>query len=145
LARLSRAARGDRRVDPGELGADAMKHHALNALFDALADVVAPNSCDIVVIDGQLDGERLRAAIATTLARHPVLCRPLAGGEGTPPVDLRFHGLADDEPTRVDRHLLGLVWDEPLAPTGRPVRFHVTRTPTRSYLQTIHTHVCADA
>ena len=55
-----------------------MKHHALNALFDAFADVVVPNSCDIVVIEGELDRERLREAIATTVARHPVLCRPLA-------------------------------------------------------------------
>lgn len=122
-----------------------MKHHALNALFDALADVVVPNSCDIVVMEGELDRERLREAIARTVARHPVLCRPLAGGEGTPPIDLRFHLLEDDEPARVDRHLLGLIWNEPLAPTGRPVRFHVTLTPTRSYFQTIHTHVYADA
>jgi hypothetical protein len=122
-----------------------MKHHALNALFDAFADVVVPNSCDIVVIEGELDHERLGEAIATTVARHPVLCRPLAGGEGTPPIDLRFHLLEDDEPGRVDRHLLGLIWDEPLAPTGRPVCFHITLTPTRSYLQTIHTHVYADA
>jgi hypothetical protein len=121
-----------------------MKHHALNSLFDAFADVVVPNSCDIVVIDGELDRERLREAISTTLARHPVLCRPLAGGEGTPPIDLRFHLLEDDEPGRVDEHLLGLIW-EPLAPTGRPVRFHVTLTSMRSYLQTIHTHVYADA
>jgi hypothetical protein len=122
-----------------------MKHHALNALFDAFADVVVPNSCDVVVIDGELDRERLREAIATTVARHPVLCHPLAGGEGTPPIDLRFHVLEDDEPASVDRHLLGLIWDEPLAPRGRPVRFHVTLTPTRSYFQTIHTHVYADA
>jgi hypothetical protein len=121
-----------------------MKHHALNALFDTLADVAVPNSCDIVVINGELDRERLREAISTTVARHPVLCRPLAGGEGTPRIDLRFHLLEDDEPARVDEHLLGLIW-EPLAPTGRPVRFHVTLTPTRSYLQTIHTHVYADA
>jgi hypothetical protein len=122
-----------------------MTHHALNALFDAFADVVVPNSCDIVVIDGELDRERLREAIATSVARHPVLCRPLAGGEGTPPLDLRFHLLEDDEPARVDQHLLGLIWNEPLRPTGRPVRFHVTLTPTRSYFQTIHTHVYADA
>jgi hypothetical protein len=122
-----------------------MKQHALNALFDAFADVVVPNSCDIVVIDGMLDHERLRAAIAATVARHPVLCRPLAGGEGTPPIDLRLHWLDNDEPAHVDQHLLALIWDEPLAPMGRPVRFHVTITPTRSYLQTIHTHVYADA
>jgi len=122
-----------------------MKHHALNALFDTFADAVVPNSCDIVAIDGMLDSERLAAAIATTLARHPVLCCPLIGGTRVPPIDLRFHALDHDDPARVDRHLLELIWNEPLAPTGRPVRFHVTRTPTRSYLQTIHTHVYADA
>lgn len=124
-----------------------MKHHALNALFDGLAEVVVPNSCDILALDGRIDGDRLRLAISETLARHPVLCRSLAGGDQTPPgpIDVRFHSLDDDDPGYVDRHLLRQIWDEPLAPSGRPVRFHVTRTPTRSYLQTIHTHVYADA
>lgn len=126
-----------------------MKHHALNALFEGLADAVVPSSCDLVALDGPLDAERLRLAISRTLSRHPVLCRPLAGGSPAslpaPPIDLRFHTLDDDDPGHVDRHLLGHIWDEPLAPEGRPVRFHVTQTPTRSYLQTIHTHVYADA
>ena len=126
----------------------AGRHHALNWLFDGLAEAVVPNSCDLVVLDGHLDRERLRAAIASTLARHPVLCRPLgkAPSDAAPPaIDLRFQVLADDDPARLDDHLLGLIWDEPFAPSSRPVRFLVTETPTRTYLQTIHTHVYADA
>ncbi len=124
-----------------------MTFHAINALFDSLGEAVSPNSCDVVVIDGRLDHARLRAAIAQTLARHPILCRPLGARDGSDhalPIDLRFHALPDD-PARVDAHLLAQIWDEPLDPRGRPVRFHVTETPTRTYLQTIHTHVYADA
>ncbi|MCE9577691.1 MAG: hypothetical protein K8W52_31360 [Deltaproteobacteria bacterium] len=124
-----------------------MSFHAINALFDSLGESVSPNSCDVVVIDGRLDHARLRAAIAQTLARHPILCRPLGARDGIDhdlPIDLRFHALPDDA-ARVDAHLLAQIWDEPLDRGGRPVRFHVTETPTRTYLQTIHTHVYADA
>lgn len=115
----------------------APRPHALNALFEALGTIVIPNSCDVVVLAGRLAHERLRAAIAATLSRHPLLRgRPFA---------LRVHGLADDDPERVDAHLLGLVWSERLAADEAPVRFHLTETPSRSYLQTIHTHVYADA
>lgn len=113
------------------------RHHALNALFEALGSVVVPNSCDLVVLAGRLDPERLRAAITTTLARHPVL-RGL-------PFELRFHTLVDADPSQVDAHLLGLIWGERFAAGVAPVRFLVTAASDRSYLQTIHTHVYADA
>jgi hypothetical protein len=124
------------------------RHHALNTLFSRLGTKVSPNSCDLVVLDGHLDLPRLRAAARATLARHPILCRPLASdGAAAPslPVDLRVHRLDHDRAAAVDAHLERQIWDEPLAPDARPVRFCVTETPRRTYLQTIHTHVYADA
>lgn len=111
--------------------------HALNALFEALGTVVVPNSCDVVVLAGPLSVPRLRDAIGTTLARHPVL--------RDRPFELRCHALPDADPARVDAHLLDLIWSERFRPDAAPVRFHVTTTPRRTYLQTIHTHVHADA
>ncbi len=121
--------------------------HALNTLFDGLGDVVCPSSCDLVVLGGHLGERQLREAIARSVGRHPNLCRPLGGGAVDPalPIDLRWHRLPDDRARRVDAHLLGELWREPLDPAGRPVRFHVTETPTRTYLHTVHTHVFADA
>jgi hypothetical protein len=55
------------------------------------------------------------------------------------------HRLEHDDRATVDAHLERQIWDEPLSPEGRPVRFCVTETPRRTYLQTIHTHVYADA
>ena len=110
--------------------------HALNALFEALAAGVVPNSCDVVVLAGPLRHDRLRRAIDATLARHPVL--------RARPYQLHVHHLPDDEPARVDAHLLDR-WRERLAADVAPVRFHVTTTPGRTYFQTIHTHVHADA
>jgi len=124
------------------------RHHALNTLFSRLGTEVSPSSCDLVVLDGHLDLARLRAAARATLARHPILCRPLAPEAAAPPslpVDLRVHRLDHDRAMAVDAHLERLIWDEPLAPDARPVRFCVTETPRRTYLQTIHTHVYADA
>ncbi len=124
------------------------RHHALNTLFASLADAVVPSSCDVVVIDGLLDHDRLRAAIVTTLARHPILNRPLdpaLPADDALPIDLRVHALDDDDPARIDEYLVGLIWDEPLAPQARPIRFHVVETSERTYFQTIHTHVHADA
>ncbi len=125
-----------------------VRHHALNALFASLADAVVPSSCDVVVIEGLLDHERLRAAILATLARHPILNRPLdpsLASDGALPLDLRVHALDDDDPARIDEYLIGLIWDEPLPPEARPIRFHVVETAERTYFQTIHTHVYADA
>lgn len=128
--------------------------HALNALFESLASAVVPNSCDVVVVAGRLDHQRLRAAIGQALQAHPILCsRMVRQGQGTAwqvpdaelALDIRFHILDHDEPDTVDAHLLGLVWDEPLPQDRRPVRFHVTETPARTYVQTIHTHIYADA
>jgi hypothetical protein len=124
------------------------RHHALNTLFSRLGTKVSPNSCDLVVLDGHLDLPRLRAAARATLARHPILCRPLALKGAPPPslpVDLRVHRIDHDRAAAVDAHLERQIWDEPFAPDARPVRFCVTETPRRTYLQTIHTHVYADA
>ena len=124
------------------------RHHALNTLFASLADAVVPSSCDVVVIEGLLDHDRLRSAILATLARHPILERPLDPSmsvEAPLPLDFRVHALDDDDPARIDEYLIGLIWDEPLTPSARPIRFHVVETRERTYLQTIHTHVYADA
>lgn len=115
----------------------AHRPHALNALFTALGSLVIPNSCDIVVLAGGLEHERLRAAIAATLARHPVL-------RGKP-FELHFHTLAVAAPAQVDAHLQALIWDRRFPADVAPVRFHVTETPEYTYFQTIHTHVYADA
>jgi hypothetical protein len=108
-------------------------------LFESLGKAIVPNSCDIVVLRGRLDHAKLRAAIHATLQRHPIL----RASDG--PIDLRFHFLDFDEPDAVDAHLMRHVWDEPFARDARPVRFHVTETKSATYLQTIHTHVYADA
>lgn len=127
------------------------RHHGINWFFATLGELSSPNSCDLVVLKGKLDRERLRAAIHQTLARHPILCQPLdplrtAPGPLPPlPVDLRFHALPDEDAARIDEYLLRLIWDEPLAAAGRPIRFHVVETRERTYLQTLHTHVYADA
>ena len=126
-------------------------HHGINWFFATLGELVSPNSCDLVVLKGKLDRTRLSAAIHKILLRHPILCRPLdplrTAADPLPPlpIDLRFHTLPDEDAARIDEYLLRLIWDEPLAPGGRPIRFHVVETRERTYLQTLHTHVYADA
>ena len=102
-----------------------------------------PNSCDIVVLDGQLDHDRLRAAIA----RHPsgAGIRLLRGRSRFAP-SLPFTAGRRRRRHRSTPTSSGAASGASRCPrTAAPVRFHVTETPPRTYLQTIHTHVYADA
>src|SRR5262249_44950655 len=57
----------------------------------------------------------------------------------------RLHRIDHERADAIDAQLQRHIWDEPLATGERPLRVHLTETPRRTYLQTIHTHVYADA
>lgn len=129
---------------------------ALNRVYQTIGSVLDVNSCDVLTLDGRLDTSLLREAARRALAKHPPMTahlvqRPWRGDlwrvpDEELPVDLRLHRLETTDPKAIDDHLMGNIWDEPLPLyTGRPVRFHLTETPRRSYLQVIHTHTYADA
>lgn len=114
------------------------------------------NSCELLELEGRLDHERLRAALLQALARHPVLNSRLKPRfmrafdcEISPeplPLDVRFARCATDEPAAVHSLLLGNIWQESFDVTaGRPVRFHLLETPSRSYLQIITVRLYNDA
>lgn len=120
--------------------------HTLNRFYEALGGAIDPSSHDLVVIDGHLDPRRLREAVELTRSLHPRLLRRLDERPGpADAVQIRHYRLPDDDPRAIDAHLHRLLWTEPLAPSGPPIRYHVTETPRRTYLQTVHTHVYADA
>jgi len=127
----------------------------LNLLYHMLSSRVDPNSCDVVILDGHLDHGVLKQAIARALRCHPQLSSHVVhrGGKSfwrVPPdelpIDFRVQPLPKDTPGAVDAALVANIWNEPLPiASGRPIRFHLIETPRRSYLQTIHTHLYADA
>jgi hypothetical protein len=114
------------------------------------------NSCELLELEGRLDHERLRAALLQALARHPVLNSRIKPRfmrafdcEVAPeplPLDVRIEQCETDEPAVVHQRLLANVWQESSDVTaGRPVRFHLLETPTRSYLQIITVRLYNDA
>lgn len=126
----------------------------LNLLYETLGNVVVPNSCDIIVLAGRLDVRTLGRAITRALRRHPPLMSQFVSERGGVawrqppeelPIDIRVHEFDHDDSAIIDRHLVSNIWSTPLPRHERPIRFHVTETPERTYLQTIHTHIFADA
>lgn len=114
------------------------------------------NSCELIELEGKLDHERLRAALLQALARHPVLNsrikRRFARGFDCElvseplPIDLRIERSETDAQDAVHQRLLANVWQEGIDVTaGRPVRFHLLETPSRSYLQLITVRLYNDA
>lgn len=127
----------------------------LNLFYHAMSHRINPNSCDLVVLDGHLDHRALKHAACRALQRHPQLSSYLLTRgrqyfwrvpRDEMPVDFRIHSLNVEDPGAVDACLMANIWGERLPlESGRPIRFHLIETPRRSYLQTIHTHVYADA
>lgn len=127
----------------------------INLFYHAMSHRISPNSCDLVVLDGHLDHRTLKRATIRALKRHPQLSSYLVTRgrkqfwrvpQDEMPIDFRIRSVPTDDPAVVDASLMANIWGEPLhLDTGRPIRFHLTETPSRSYLQTIHTHVYADA
>jgi LmbE family N-acetylglucosaminyl deacetylase len=144
--------------DGGQMRVSEPRERALsplNLFYQMMSHRINPNSCDLVVLDGHLDHRVLKQATWRALQRHPVLSSYLLTRRGEyfwrvprdqMPVDFRIHSLPRDDPGAVDACLTANIWGEPLAlESDRPVRFHLIETPRRSYFQTIHTHVYADA
>jgi len=127
----------------------------LNLFYHMMSRRISPNSCDLVVLDGHLDHRTLKRAACRALQRHPRLSSYLVTRgrkhfwrvpRDEMAIDFRSHALTVDDPGAVDACLMANIWDERLRlESDRPVRFHLIETPSRSYLQTIHTHVYADA
>jgi hypothetical protein len=127
----------------------------MNLGFHYLGAVTNTNACALFVFDSRLDLGRLEAAIHAALARHPLLnCRLRKRGRryfwqassDELPIQLRVHELDSDEAELVHQHLLDRVWSEPLAlEVSRPIRFHLTQTPLRTYLQIVSPHTITDA
>lgn len=129
--------------------------HSLFYLYQLLT-LENLNSCELLELEGRLDHERLRAALLQALARHPVLNSRIKPRfmrafdcEVAPeplPLDVRIAQCETDEPAAVHQLLLANVWQESSDVTaGRPVRFHLLETPTRSYLQIITVRLYNDA
>jgi hypothetical protein len=128
----------------------------LNMPFVFLSTLVNGNSCEIIELDGRLDHDVLRQAIAAAVRRHPVLNSRLRRrflayyweeAENELPIDLRIEQDSGDGPAALHRRLMDNIWAEPLdLYNGRPARFHLTETQQgRSYLQLVTTHVWSDA
>jgi len=127
----------------------------LNLFYLMMSRRINPNSCDLVVLDGHLDHRTLKRATCRALQRHPRLSSYLLTRgrryfwrvpREEMAIDFRVHSLTVDDPGAVDACLKANIWEERLPlESNRPVRFHLVETPSRSYLQTIHTHVYADA
>jgi len=114
------------------------------------------NSCEILELGGRLDQARLRAALLAALGRHPVLnsrfrkrfwrsfyCEVAAEPL---PIDLRVHSCPTDDEEAIHHALRANIWSEAIDVTaGRPVRFHLLETPTRSYLQIVTARLYNDA
>jgi hypothetical protein len=114
------------------------------------------NSCELLELGGHLDPARLRLALERALARHPVLNSRLRRRfwrafyteiSAVPlPIDLRVQQCASDREGDVHEALLANIWREPIDVwAGRPVRFHLVETPTRSYLQIVTARLYNDA
>ncbi len=126
-----------------------------NSPFLLLSGLVNGNSCEIIELDGHLDHEMLKRALAAAIARHPLLQsrleRTMTGGrwvrdQQDAPPDLRIARLATSDPEATRKRLVANIWDEPLDLTaGRPARFHLTETPDGSILQLVTHHISSDA
>jgi len=127
----------------------------LELLFLFPTQLETGNSCDILVLNGKIDNTLFEQAVELLSSRHPLLNhrmeRKLWQYNWVPisddvPFDIRyFQAGSDDEETLV-RELVERVWQEKIdIKSERVVRFYITESRTKTYIQIISHHVCADA
>jgi len=126
-----------------------------NNPFLMLSRLVNGNSCEILELSDEPDEVLLRRALRSAMARHPILNSRLSRRAGRaewirleqpPEPDLRVERLRETDPEAVRRRLVSNIWDESLDPLSGPLaRFHLTLTPTGSWLQLVTHHIDSDA
>ncbi len=120
-----------------------------------LSHLVNGNSCEILELSDEPDEALLHRALRSAMIRHPILNSRLSRRAGRaewirleqpPEPNLRVERLHESDPEVVHRRLVSNIWDESLDPLSGPLaRFHLTITPTGSWLQLVTHHIDSDA
>lgn len=127
----------------------------LNTLFLFLTELVNGNSCEMIVIDGDVDAVILTEAMQDVVAAHPhlrvkVIKRgrryykiPAVEPMRIPIEKRQFSGNADE----LNRFLADNIWCTPPVDVfkGPPLRIILTQAGRQTYLQVLSSHVWSDA
>ena len=129
--------------------------HEMETLFYYLTQGgVSGNASDVIVLDGPLERPVLEAALNCWVRRHPVLSSVLVKKawrrlywkpDQSLPVDIRYSTLDCDDEVTVFAHLTERAWNHGFElERERPIRFHYSETPSRTYLQVITSRLYTD-
>ncbi len=128
--------------------------NALQLAFHHVGELANPNSGELLTLAGPLDADRLREAVTHAVARHPLLNCTAARrwrrwvwvpAAAPLPIDLRIEHTDETDEAVLLPKLWRNLWATRLPADGRPVRFHYTQGPARSYLQICAPHTVTDA
>lgn len=127
---------------------------AFDMLFFFPAQLDIGNSCDILVLNGKVDRDRFKKAVQLLSSRHPLLNQRLQRKlwkyswvpiDENIEFDIRYYNAETQDEQETISTLAKRVWDEPIdLYSERVVRFYITESETKSYVQIISHHVCAD-
>lgn len=127
---------------------------AFDMLFFFPAQLDIGNSCDILVLNGKVDRDRFKKAVELLSARHPLLNQRLQRHlwkyswipiDENVEFDIRYFKADTQNEQELLSTLAKRVWMERIdLYSERCVRFYITETESKSYVQIISHHVCAD-
>lgn len=128
----------------------------LNKMFYYLSEHLNGNSCDMLVLEGTLDLDRVRRALQAVCSSHPNLRARVSSRLGqlfrvhspdVAEVQLDSMNFDCDQGPALRRRLADNVWrSAPInVAQAPPLRVVVVNCPSRTYLQFISSHVWSDA